>query len=105
MMILSAQEMFVRAPRTLSMTSRRAIALLLGGRDVGHTRYASDEVLGIPEAGRGNSLVLLVGEAHALADEPLHLMGHLFIADRKTEYLRHRAGEIHHGQLTFPGFA
>ena len=49
--------------------------------------------------------MLFIGEAHALAYQPLHIMGHLFIPNRKTEDLRHGARQVHHGQLPFPGFA
>src|SRR5258708_18813469 len=80
-------------------------ALRGSARALFHPPQVNHEVLGVPEAGARDPLVLLVVQRHALADAGVDLRRDRGVRHGEDELLRHRARHAHHGHLALPGLA
>src|SRR5438552_2752717 len=74
-------------------------------RSLGQYFHRDDEILGLAEAGRGNSLVLLIGQRDAPAERPIDVLCHQLVSYGEEEFLGIGAGHGNHRQLALPGFA
>src|SRR5438552_16950184 len=92
-----------------SRTPARPPSAWRGSRNCFHSLrqylHSDDEILGFAEAGRGNSLVLLIGQRDAPAQRMIDVLRDLVIPHGEIELLRVGPGHRYHRQLTFPRFA
>src|SRR5947209_15330703 len=92
-----------------SRTPARPPSAWRGSRNCFHSLrqylHSDDEILGLAEAGRGNSLVLLIGQRDAPAERPIDVLCHQLVSYGEEEFLGIGAGHGNHRQLALPGFA